>query len=269
MSDFFDVTRFARLLRAHWAESWREYAWFVGVLAILDLVIMVVTVALDRSHMNDQFTYNGQSLWYFAGLWFSAPVFAWRYFRYLQNPGACLIALMRPGSIFEKWLMAFLVIGILYPLAYSLLYVILHYPAVQLARAVVAGLPACEHCDRDFRFFFPFLTRGSTTGDDHSVLFHTYSFLLLSFSQALVAGGAVYFRRSPVLRTALVSFLLSVLTLLTGILPQAGIFVRDWRYTEAHVFSFMESALSVGLWVGVPVLLWIALYFHIREREVA
>ncbi|MFZ6643548.1 hypothetical protein ACO0LL_27750 [Undibacterium sp. TC4M20W] len=269
MTDFFDIQRFGRLLRAHWAESWREYAWFAGVLAILDLVIMVVMVALDVEHRNDQFTYNAQSFWYFTGLWCSAPIFTWRYFKYLQNPGACLIGLMRPASVFEKWLMAFLVIGLLYPLAYSLLYVILHYPAVQLAKAVVANMPVCEHCDRDFRFFFPFLTSGSTTGDDHSFLFHTYSFLLLSFSQALVAGGAVYFRRSPVLRTALVTFFLGTLTLLTGIVPQAGIFMRNWRYTEAYVHRPVEYVLSFGLWLGVPVLLWGALYFHIREREVA
>ena len=42
MNNFFKPTRFGRLLRAHWAEKWREYAWFVAVLAMLDVVALVI-----------------------------------------------------------------------------------------------------------------------------------------------------------------------------------------------------------------------------------
>ncbi len=269
MIDFFDIQRFGRLLRAHWAESWREYAWFFGALVGLDLVVMVLTVSLDGLRSNYQFTYGGQAFWYMTGLWGSALIFAWRHFKYLQNPGACLIALMRPGSVFEKWLMAFLVIGILYPLTYSLLYVAIHYPVIQLAKAMTENLTVCEHCNKDFRFFLPFVTTSNATGVEETHLTQAFSFLLLSFAQALVAGGAVYFKRSPVLRTVLATFFLGILTLLMGIVPKTGVFMRDYRYTENYIYTPMEYALSVGLWLGVPVLLWIALYFHIREREVA
>lgn len=272
MTDFFDMERFGRLLRAHWAESWREYAWFAGVLVVLDLIAMLLSFSLDYRSAFSQFQYQGQMGWYMSGLAVSAIIFAGRYFKYLLNPGASLIALMRPASVFEKWLMAFLVISIFYPLAYSLLYVMLNYPAVLLAKALAAQVPACQYCTVDFHFYFPLLTadvsEAGVRNAAHIMRAQLFFFLLLSCGQALIAGGTAFFKRSPVLRTVLGSFLLFIISSWIGNTPQAGIFAPYYG-KEIIVYSPMEYGLSIGMWLGLPLLLWAALFFHIKEREVA
>ncbi|PXX34925.1 hypothetical protein [Undibacterium pigrum] len=270
MNNFFNPTRFSRLLDAHWAEKRREYVWFFAVLAMLDLIFMVIFLGTGHHALLRQFQLSGQVFWYMLGLLFSGLIFAGRYFKYQLNPGASLIALMRPASVFEKWLMAFLVISIFYPLAYTLLYMLLNYPAVMLAKAVVK-MSSCETCLYDFRLYFPFLTTDLVvdgTGNARPILNEQMLFFMtLSAAQAFIAAGTAYFKRSPVLRTLLVLFLLFVLSIWTETSPQLGIFasVSD----EAVHYSMMEYLLSLGLWLGVPVLLWAALYFFIKEREIA
>ncbi|MES2041044.1 MAG: hypothetical protein V4495_24770 [Pseudomonadota bacterium] len=272
MTDFFDINRFGRLLRAHWAESWREYAWFAGALVMLDLIAIVISFSTTSGSMIWQFQFQGQVIWYMTGLALSGMIFAGRYFKYLLNPGASLIALMRPASVFEKWLMAFLIISIFYPLAYSLLYILFNYPAVQLAKMMSGSLSGCETCARDFRLYIPFLTtelaEKSINDAEFFLKSQLFFFMLLSGAQALIAGGTAFFKRSPVLRTVLFSFLLFVLSIWIGSAPQLGIFTR--YYGEGVMqYSTMEYGLSLGLWLGVPLLLWIVLFFHIKEREVA
>ncbi|MFZ6875747.1 hypothetical protein ACO0LF_27075 [Undibacterium sp. Di27W] len=269
-NSIFDFSRFGRLLRAHWAENWRDYAWFAGVLIILDLITMAIAFSKDSSY--SLFQYSGQAQWYMTGLSMSAVIFAGRYFRYLLNPGASLIALMRPASVFEKWLMAFLVISILYPLAYTLLYMIFNYPAVQMAKNMSEQLLACDNCHRDFHFFLPLLTTDMAGQGSHSaensMKGQMIFFLLLSGTQALLAGGTAYFKRSPVLRTVLGTFLLFVISMWMGISPQLGTLAGHFgKLAVQH--SAMEYALTYSLWLGLPLLLWVALFFHIKEREVA
>ncbi|MFZ6743808.1 hypothetical protein ACO0LC_11315 [Undibacterium sp. JH2W] len=267
----FDFQRFARLLRAHWAESWREYAWFAAALAMLDLIFMAIFLSGSSGNSFLQFKFESQVAWYMTGLFLSALIFAGRYFKYLLNPGASLIALMRPASVFEKWLMAFLFISIFYPLAYTLLYILLNYPAVQLARSMAAQGIKLNFLESDYRFYIPFLTTTSVVdGGRGARIFLTSQqlfFILLNTAQALMAGGTAFFKRSPVLSTLLVSFLLFVFFTLAGVAPKLGIFALDYDDIVQH--NTLEYALSVTLWLGLPVLLWAALFFHIKERELA
>ncbi|MFZ3001555.1 MAG: hypothetical protein WA071_14600 [Undibacterium umbellatum] len=271
MNNFFSPTRFGRLLRAHWAEKWREYAWFVAVLVMLDLIFMAIFFSSDRHTLLRQFQFVGQMQWYLTGLFFSGIIFAGRYFKYLLNPGASLVALMRPASVFEKWLMAFLVISVFYPLAYTLLYMLLNYPAVQVAKAMAFQVGSCESCNYDFRVYFPLLTKQlAEVSSKDARMFMTgqvFFFVILSTAQAFIASGTAYFKRSPVLRTLLVLFLLFIISIWTETLPQLGIFALN--FDEVQTYSTSEYGLSLALWLGLPALLWAALYFHIKEREVA
>ncbi len=269
MSDFFNGTRFARLLRAHWAESWRGYVWFAAVLIMLDLILMAICFGKPLDSSFRAFQFEGQTFSYTIGLFVSSCIFAGRYFKYLLNPGASLIALMRPASVFEKWLMAFLIISVLYPLAYSALYVVFNYPAVQLAKAMYVTPASCQSCTSDFRFYLPFFARETATVSDNNqlafLMMQLVSYVLLSTTQALIAGGTAFFKRSPVLRTVLGLFLLFILSIWISSAPQLRIFSlrNDVSYSTA------EYVLSLALWLGLPVILWAALFFHVKEREVA
>ncbi|MFZ6768060.1 hypothetical protein ACO0LM_13445 [Undibacterium sp. Di26W] len=274
MSNFFDSARFARLWRAHWAESWRDYAWFVGIMAMINLISILISFTTDTERTFSQFHFGSQVQWYVGGLLVSAMVFSGRYFKHMVNPGASLITLMRPASVFEKWLLAFVFIGILFPLAYTVGYMLMNYPAVQLAKASYITPSLCESCSlaqQDFGFYIPFITSemGKTGADvQRFIKMQIFFMLFLTAGQAVIAGGTVFFKRSPVLRTVLTLFLLAIFMAWIGCFPQLGIFASlndDVLVPQ----GLAEYGLSIGLWLGLPVLLWAALFFHLKEREVS
>ena len=274
MNRFFDIARFGRLLRAHWAESWREYAWFAGVAAMLDLIFIVIFLNATPRGSYSAFQFNGQAASYLCGLFIFGIIFAGRHFRQLANPGSALITLMRPVSLFEKWLLAFLFVSIFFPLAYTLGYSILNFPVVQLAKALYVP-DECKSCSLslpDFTFYVPFVTTGiSKAGADNAQAFfkiQAFWLLLLWTMQALVLGGTVFFKRSPVLRTVLTLFLLSVLLMSLDAMPKMDPF---WLQANdgAASHNAIESWLSLAQWVGLPLLLWVATFFHLKEREMS
>lgn len=276
MSALFDGLRFGRLWRAHWAENWREYAWFAGVAAMVDLIFIIIYFSADSSDRSFRtFQFDGQITWYTIGLFLSSLVFAARHFKHLASPGSALIALMRPGSHVEKCLLTFLVVSVLYPLVYTLAYSVLNFPVVQLAKALYVA-PACKACvppaAPDFSFFIPFLTAGIPINTDSAPPFSFFKpqvFVMLGLWtwQALIVGGTVFFKRSPVLRTVLLLFLLTIsLVWLGG--PKMGAF---WSGTDDELIPYtaLESGLALAQWLGLPTLAWLAVFFHIKERELS
>jgi hypothetical protein len=274
MNDFFEWERFVRLLRAQWAESWREYAWFIAVTAMIDVIFILIMFSSESRNSFSSFQFSGQIGWYCSGLFGSGILFAGRHFRHLTQPGAALTSLMRPASMFEKWLLAFSVVGVLYPLAYTLAYALLNFPVVELARH---WHHACETCEAstplyDFSFYIPFLSTGQQARPGNGLqLFYknqVFFLLLLWTLQALIVGGTLYFKRSPVLRTLLSLFVLAIALIWLGQAPQQGAF---WSAigSETVPYSLLESSLSLALWAGLPLLLWLSVYFHLTEREVA
>jgi hypothetical protein len=192
----------------------------------------------------------------------------------MVNPGASLITLMRPASIFEKWLLAFVVISILFPLVYTVGYLLMNYPAVQLAKASYIAPPLCDECshvEHNFGFYMPFITAEMVKTSAEALRFfkmQLFYLLFLSAGQAVIAGGTVFFKRSPVLKTVLILFIIGIFMAWIGCAPQLGIFasLNDDVLVPQGV---TEYGLSIGLWLGLPVLLWAALFFHLKEREVS
>lgn len=275
MTDSFSALRFARLWRAHWSENWRYYAWFFGVTAMIDLLFVAIFLGTKTDSRHQIFQFDGQVAWYFSGLFVSGIIFSGRHFRELANPGSALVVLMRPASVLEKWLLAFVCISVLFPLAYTLGYCLLNYPVVQMAKALYAIPEACMRCDKydpDFSFYVPLLTSGVdafAAKPVRSLLRQDMYFLLLLWSvQALVLGSTVFYKRSPILRTALQCFVLVVVLGWLGTAPHLGAF-NAWSPGDREALDWGEYALSLMLWIGLPVLLWIAAYFHLKEREVS
>ena len=274
MNEFFEPARFVHLLRAQWAECWREYLWFVGIAAIVDIIFMLIFFSGEANGALHSFQFDGQITWYCLGLFGSGIIFAGRHFKHLVQAGPALTTLMRPASNFEKWLLAFLLIGLLYPLVYTLGYSLLNFPVVELARHWVASCKTCidKANPVDFSFYIPFLTAGQEARSAQSLhLFYKgqlFFVLMLWTLQALIVSGTLFFKRSPILRTVLALFGLFMLTLWLGSSPERGAF---WSagVDETVPSSALESAISLALWVGLPVILWLSVYFHLTEREVA
>jgi hypothetical protein len=127
----FQLDRFARLARAHFAEHWRPYAWFLAAGVLIEVIVSIL-IGMGKRGMADYNT-DAQLAYYFLGLFLFAPIFAGRYFQSMSQRAPALLALMRPASTFEKWLLAALIVLLLYPLAYTLGYYLVAIPDSLLA----------------------------------------------------------------------------------------------------------------------------------------
>jgi hypothetical protein len=280
MNPFFDAARFGRLMRSHWAENRRTYGWFAAVAAIVDAIVIVLFFAGGAtSNEYGAFEFSEQVVWFATGLFITAPIFAARYFENLGSTGAALVTLMRPASIFEKWLMALVWVGLLFPLAYTALYALLHFPSVSLAHALREAyeLQNPETTSvRNFDFYIPFIHYGGWVEDAVAakkfVVREMFVALLVSGLQAFCVACKVYFKKAAALKTALLAFVLMLLVLgVPAVLDLNPMrFATYWLHSHEQgvQFSVWERVLALAVLPGVPVLLWWAVYVNLQEREV-
>jgi hypothetical protein len=278
----FDLRRFLRLATAEWVERRRGWAWFFGVLLILHFLYAAVALAGEHSYRD--FTVDAQGVTFAVGMLLSAPVFAARYFQALSRPGAALLALMRPASTFEKWLLMVLVVCVAYPLAYHLAFYVCDVPATWLARArwsdelahLVARTPADAESVRASRESLEKLDMGlfhigaNARGVAGQWLAFAFHILLL---QGFAVAGVVLFKRAPFLKTLLAGFLVMLASILAATYfdSDPGQLLGYWSRTglEAHALTPLQHRVFVGTWILVPGLLWLATWLGLREREVA
>jgi hypothetical protein len=280
MNQTFDPSRFLRLLRAHWAESWKTYAWFVGVSAVVNGIFLAMALRADSTHQYFGLQQSAQSSWYTYGLVATGLVFATRYFESFSGAGSTLIQLMRPASAFEKWCLALLFVGVLFPLVYTLVYVCMNTPAVAYAKAhyvVPTYLATAQVVQPQFQTYLPFTTMSSNAGATSFDLNAFTGELLFAFQflggLALCLGGRVFFKRAAVLKTWLLVFSLLLVGVCLGMFGVMVPLIPGMYWTveafSGSVFDAWAAVLLCAVLFGVPILLWIGLLFHIKEREVA
>jgi hypothetical protein len=269
MNSVFSWRRFLQLLSAHWSESRKRYMGFLLMASLVNVILLLAFIN-DPSHKYLMFQYEIQTAWFTVGLFVTGSIFAGTHFRQLADPGAELILLMRPASVYEKWLLSVLVVSVLYPLIYTALYCLLNYPVVQLAKYWHQAIPDCRDCHTDFSLFFPLLSNGLPRAGEEIAgpTVGTQLFVLQLFwtVQALLLAGTVFFRQSAVLRTALVMFLLWIGLLAHLPAPVMAFWLTTSR--EWAMLSTTELALSALTLPVLLLLLWTTLLFNLREREV-
>ncbi|KFN43671.1 hypothetical protein [Arenimonas oryziterrae] len=266
----FKLTRFRRLAAAHWAEQWRTYAWFLGIGVIVHFVLVLILLLPDDGFR--ALSTGGQAAFFYTGLYLTAPIFAGRYFQAMTRPESSLVLLMRPASSFEKWLLAFLVVAVAYPLAYILAYNVCNIPAGLIAAAQAHNayvLSAAAGNDNlgyllkpeNFELYFVW---------EHIDRAYLWMVILsLGALQGFAVLGSLYFRAMPFIKTILAAFfvLLAVIFLASVLSTQPDLFFGYW--SSVWELPTWQSTLFAAAWVGVPVLLWIACLFALREREIA
>jgi hypothetical protein len=270
----FSPERFARLARAHFAEHARGYAWFLAGGFLLQVVISIL-IAVSKPGLA-VFDTGAQEAFYYLGLYVLGIIFAGRYFQSMGQRAPALLALMRPASTFEKWLLAVLVVVVLYPLAYSLLFYLVIIPdwllgyaqaTDQVARAAVEyarhpkGDEPIAFQPESYRLFLPW--REFKHWHEAVVLG-----LRLLALQGFAMFGSLYFRNVPFIKTLLAGLLFLLLTSMlaevVGGNPDLVLEVWDaWRpMSSAQVWGWR------ALWIATPVLLWLSCYLALREREI-
>jgi hypothetical protein len=261
----FDARRFWKLAVVQWAEYGRSYLWFLGIgIAVHLCTVLLVTNGGARLF---NYTKEMQMAVYIAGYLITGSLFALRYFSALSDRDSALTCLMRPASALEKFLLAFLIVAVLYPLAYTLAFQVCNLPGAHLGEAArdanILGSPREVIGYRGMQDFGPYLpfTQAAGIGRDGQLLLGTL------FLQALVLAGTLYFRRVAWLKTVVALFVLLVLgipllAIATGASPDLLFFDNARR---AH--SLQTSAWQAAVWFGVPLLMWASVFFFLRERE--
>ena len=270
VNGFFNLARFMRLFRAHWAENKKEYGWFFIVLAGVNFLLLSATLSVQNTSSLSSFRHDFQVFWYFSGLIVTGCIFASRYFRQLTNSGYALIQLMRPASIFEKMLLAIFIVSVFYPLVYTVIYALMNYPAVQIAKMIYVPYEnATENIVQMgyFDFYFPFLTTSTFNPKEQFLMaLQAYFFVLLWILQALLLGSSVYFKKAPILRTFVFLFVFFLVIFWAGFRAEIGTF---WSGQPILHDNAVEHWISLIVWLGLPILLWVTLFFNLKEREVA
>jgi hypothetical protein len=251
----FNLGRFMRLAKAHWAEYWKTYAWFIGIGIMIHFVLLLLMLAGDglRSMRT-----NSQQVVYYAGLFLTAPIFAARYFQAMARRESALIILMRPASVFEKWLLAFLVVAILYPIAYTMAFYVCNFPAYMIAQPVMRAVSTDIS---DYQLFF------ILTEPEPGALI-TVALSLTSY-QAFGVLGSLYFKRMPFIKTLVIAFLILLVSIFISIIFDARVeqLMSYWINHSEHLT--VRQWLYPFAWISVPALLWMACYFALNEREAA
>jgi hypothetical protein len=259
----FDARRFRRLAAVQWAEYGRSYLWFLGIGVAIHLCAVLLITHGGSAAL--EYNEEAQMLLFVAGYLLTGSLFALRYFSALSERGSALTALMRPGSTFEKFLLALLVVAVAYPLAYTLAFQVCNLPGAYLADmardAKVAANPRSLGylADRSYGPYLPFRNLAAARWEIRLVLGTV-------FLQSLVVAGTLYFRRVAWLKTlvalfALVVLVLPLLVVLTGAKPE--LLLDDSRHSHAP----MVQAWLAVLWIGVPFIMWTSVFFLLRERE--
>ena len=274
MSTTFDAARFGRLWRAHWAERAKSYLWFFGVCIIVYL-IMVLLAFSTVGH--DAFQHEAQMICFYIGLFVTGAIFAARHFEGLSHKEAALLTLMRPASVFEKILLAFVMVVVFYPLMYTLIYSVCNFPMVKIAQAMAiesARLnPEFNRYDaQDYTLFVPFFSQGDTVDAQNMNHFRIAQGLLMLAWVSIMAfcvGASIYFKRLPILKTVVAGFVLfiayGIFLAVTGSSPSS--LLEHW-FTDDNP-SVWKTATVIAFWLGTPLLLWVTAFFHLKEREVA
>ncbi|MFT3807237.1 hypothetical protein [Arenimonas sp.] len=268
----FDLRRFARLAKAHWAENWKSYASFFGVAIALHFIF--VMIALSGKQGFTTFTTAGQAATYFTGLFVLGPIFAARQFGALGRRDSALLMLMRPASTFEKWLLSTMIVIVGFPLVSLLAFYICDIPAwliaksqAQVALAELGPNAANQSLTFGLRPENYLLFDPVTTFDSWCEFLTVW--LMLLFLQGFGLFGSIYLHRLPLLKTFVAGFVLLLLLILVGTVfdSEPDAFLGYWESRRA--LGDLPSRLYPILWFVLPALLWFGAYRALKEREIA
>ena len=276
---FFSASRFVRLARSHWAEQRRGYGLFLLVVAALYALMLLIFMAMDHGRAAKT---GFQSVSFYACLLFSGAVFASLYFAALRRPESALLLLMRPATTTEKWALAAVFVLLAYPVAYGLAITAIHAVAsvvgYQWDLAYVANLTIAGHQPStlpdpaDYTLFVPFIAYAK----EHSAIQRNAQWAWLQIYVGLTGlalRGSIFCRKVAGLKTAVLAFVVFLLTLLWGSLFSFRPDLLAWweldklpERTSSAAMPLVWSANGL-FWLAVPCLLWLCALLALQERD--
>ncbi|WP_046244569.1 hypothetical protein [Hymenobacter terrenus] len=258
-NQYFSFSRFSRLFRRHTAEHWSAYAMAAAVSTGLLLLVMGFATYLQNSALNSM----GQSVFFTLFLLAGTSIFASSVFAQFGEGRRATVALLLPASHLEKYLVAWI---------YSLpIFLLAFIPLFYLADAVVVYSGAAPWQTPElFNLFTDWRDKVGV-------------FWVLAVLHGVGLFGAIYFEKIQFIKTSFAMFiLLGVVWVLNfqflklligarlGLVPPFTSLVLMEEGNTVYTLSIPESQHNWLIWlpVGLAVLLWLASYFRLTEKQI-
>ena len=285
----FSARRFSRLVAVHWAERWRSYVWLlVGVVVLHLLAILTVTSAGTSP---ETYSLVNQQVLFYLGFALSSGWLAAGMLAGLSRQGAAIILLMRPASAFEKWLLALLVICVVHPLAYTLVFQVFGYPAALLAEQAGEALQQARLAEEQAvqaakmaamagKDVLWMSFDGDVPRQGHYLpivwpeqrlgipLEELYLWSLVSAVSGLVVAGTLYFRRWAVFK-AVATVAVTMMVLIPLLVVATSAYLERLFWVDNNWITPLPLIWIIAIWVGIPALVWFGNLGLLKSREVA
>jgi hypothetical protein len=256
MNQYFNPTRFGRLLRKHTAEHLTSYAMSAAVLAGGVLVVLGALTYLTRRPLD----HETQLVLFVFGMLAAGCIFTTSVFADLGHPRGAAPALLLPASHFEKYLVAWLYSLPVFAVLYTAVFMLINMLVLELGNQ---GYPY-EVLD---------FSRGASE----------WVGPLLSYAllHSLALWGTIFFRRLHVIKTAftilgtLLVLIVANLKLLKTLLPVQGVtmpFSNVWVGTGAQHAQLtlpdnQQKLILLLVPAALALLLWAASYARLTEKQ--
>ncbi len=261
-NQLFHLPRFWQYARAHFSEKKRAYFWHFAVIAMLYFFILLMAKDDYKTHLQGNF--------YYMGLISTGFVFALRYFSDLARPESGLLALMRPASSTEKWLLAVIVTMIVYPIVYTLLFLLITYPS-SIASVHAHSNALKNHNYYNYQLFIPFkhLVMDFYTGEITNALEQGFLWCFFLGANSYALTTSILFKRFPVIKSAALGFIFFFCCVSMAMIGNSEIekIYKYWFTINDYEFNLQAFLLGIMLWFIAPTLMLIASYFAMQERE--
>ena len=264
---FFQLARFKRLLRAHWAEQRHSYGRFWLVVAAIHGLVMLISLIVSVGSAGHT---SSQAFFFWLGLFASGIIFSGLYFSALRRPESTLLLLTRPATALEKWLSAALFILLAWPLAYTASATLINTVISTLSYQYSVSTSKPENWPKaeDFALFIPLLQNSKELLLSHIAWLIAYCGLM-----GYVLFGSVYFKKHAGIKTGILAFVIFLLTIFISSMASTAAsinpeFLAWWKPDRmSHLLLFRKWLANTLFWCVLPALMWVCALLALREKD--
>lgn len=277
MNEIFSVKRFWNLIREHWTRSWRT----VGTLLIALIVLLsfgLISSERQTNYIAQNYNFVQENV-FTTVLFFLIFIVSLIWFYDMHSNSRKIFKLMIPASAFEQILLSILWNLFFLFIAYFILFNLINIPIYSWAIKYEKTLfddPNLLHYNKEFKAPIKF--------NVFSTFSEGYFYFFLLF-QIIIIILTLLFKRFSIVKTIITSLILIIGTryFLNKIMAKL-IVPTDWiqlkgykviKYLPDNDFGeylFVEPPKFLSHWhaysaMPVVIILWIALYFLLKEME--
>lgn len=285
----FKPSRFLLLFKNHFVESRRKYLLFLGSIAALGVVSIILFLMFNNTSYNcycvnpegakiyentEDDWYMYQSILYWGGMFLFGGLFSFTSFVNFSNQGEAIFYMNKPTSIFEKWLLEVLLKIPLFIAVYSVVFFLLFYPSTLLVHFLEKS--SYDYYFRDVKLIkinesrlCPNLTYPVFETSPYFKPWNTFReaidfrILLVVFAvyKAMIGFfmyGAVLFNKYSIFKTFLLGFAIFLFFLFYGIslLPNRYI-VEGWDANLFDTTAHLEKNRDLYVSINETDLMWL------------